>query len=128
MASRSAISTTSTISPKLTGWRWSALMPAVGLVALLLGGLGGAVYHIGSGRGTSAREFAEMVRGAMQVAGEIEFEAAQTRDQHVPALVSNPSLAMRVLGWQPCEDLKVRIRDAVKWWLARPIDHGEDAV
>jgi nucleoside-diphosphate-sugar epimerase len=87
----------------------------------------GAAYHIGSGRGTSVREFAEMVRAAMQVKGEIEFEAAQTRDQHVPALVSNPSLAMRVLGWQPRDDLEVRIRDAVKWWLARPIDHGEDA-
>ena len=87
----------------------------------------GAVYHIGSGRGTSVREFAEMVRAAMQVAGEIEFDTARTRDQHVPALVSNPALAMRVLGWQPRDNLEVRIRDAVKWWLARPTDREEDA-
>jgi polyisoprenyl-phosphate glycosyltransferase len=87
----------------------------------------GAVYHIGSGRGTSVREFAAIVRAAMDVPGEIEFDTARTRDQHVPALVSNPALAVRVLGWQPRDHLEVRIRDAVKWWLARPREREEDA-
>ncbi|MFN2572134.1 MAG: NAD-dependent epimerase/dehydratase family protein [Gemmatimonadales bacterium] len=87
----------------------------------------GAVYHIGSGRGVSVREFAMLVRAAMDVPGEIEFNTARTRDQHVPALVSNPSLATRVLGWQPRDDLEVCIRDAVKWWLARPTARDEGA-
>jgi nucleoside-diphosphate-sugar epimerase len=34
---------------------------------------------------------------------------------------------MRVLGWRPRNDLEVRIRDAVKWWLARPVTREEDA-
>jgi nucleoside-diphosphate-sugar epimerase len=81
----------------------------------------GAVYHIGSGRGTSVREFAAMVRAAMQVSGEIEFDVAETRDRHMSALVSDPALAMRVLGWRPINDLESRIRAAVDWWLARPV-------
>src|SRR5438105_4618551 len=43
----------------------------------------GAVYHIGSGRGTSVREFAAMVRASMDVLGGMEFDTARTRDQHV---------------------------------------------
>jgi polyisoprenyl-phosphate glycosyltransferase len=85
-----------------------------------------AVYHIGSSRGVSVRQFAALVGAAMDGPGEIEFDTARTRDQHVPALVSNPGLAMRVLGWQPGDNLEVRIRDAVKWWLARPIGHEEE--
>ncbi len=60
----------------------------------------------------------------MHVPGEIEFDTARTRDQHVPALVSNPALAMRVLGWHPSDNLESRIRAAVEWWLARPA-HSE---
>jgi nucleoside-diphosphate-sugar epimerase len=86
----------------------------------------GAVYHIGSGRVVSVRQFAEVVRMAMDVRGEIEFDTARTRDQHVRALVSNPALAMRALDWQPRDDLEVRIRDAVKWWLARPPGRDEN--
>lgn len=80
-----------------------------------------AVYHIGSGRGTSVREFAAMVRAAMHVSGEIEFDVAETRDRHVPALVSDPALAMSVLGWRPVNNLELRIRAAVDWWLAKPV-------
>jgi polyisoprenyl-phosphate glycosyltransferase len=86
----------------------------------------GAVYHIGSGRGVSVRQFAEVVRMAMDVPGEIEFDTARTRDQHVPALVSNPALAMRALNWQPSDNLESRVRAAVEWWLARPA-HSEHA-
>jgi len=87
----------------------------------------GAVYHIGSGRGVSVRQFATMVATAMDGRGEIEFNSADTRDLHIPALVSDPGLAMRVLGWRPIHDLEVRIRDAVNWWLARPPAREEDA-
>jgi polyisoprenyl-phosphate glycosyltransferase len=86
-----------------------------------------ALYHIGSSRGVSVRQFAALVGAAMDAPGEIEFDTARTRDQHVPALVSNPGRAMRLLGWQPRDDLEVRIRDAVKWWLARPTPHEEDS-
>ena len=86
-----------------------------------------AVYHIGSGRGVSVREFAAMVRAAMNVPGEVEFDAAETRDQHVSALVSDPRLATRALGWRPGDDLDSRVRAAVDWWLARPVQSRESA-
>ena len=60
------------------------------------------------------REFAAMVRAAMQVTGEIEFEAARKRDQHVRALVSDPALAMSVLGWCPVDDREVFMDEIVK--------------
>jgi dolichol-phosphate mannosyltransferase len=84
----------------------------------------GSIYHIGSGRRTSVRDFAALVREAMDVPGEIEFAAARTRDQHMPALVSDPTFAMRALGWQPAGNLESRIRAAVDWWLARPANGG----
>ena len=87
----------------------------------------GAVYHIGSGRGTSVREFAAMVGAAMGGSGKIEFNTARTADRKVRALVSDPALAIKQLRWQPRDDLQVRIRDAVKWWLARPAGPEEDA-
>ena len=84
-----------------------------------------AVYHIGSGRGVSVRQFAEVVRMAMDVPGEIEFDTAE-RAIACPALVSDPALAMRALNWQPSDNLKSRVRAAVEWWLARPA-HSEHA-
>lgn len=87
----------------------------------------GTVYHIGSGRGTSVRQFAASVAEAMGVSGEIEFNSTETLDRHIPALVSDPGRATKHLGWNPRDNLEVRIRDAVKWWLARPSEREEDA-
>ncbi|MEO8454265.1 MAG: NAD(P)-dependent oxidoreductase [Sphingomicrobium sp.] len=80
-----------------------------------------AVYHIGSGRAVSVRAFAALVRAAMGVPGEIDFDAAETRDQDVSALVCDPQLAMEALGWRPGDDLEARIGATVEWWLARPV-------
>ncbi|MEP7129598.1 MAG: NAD(P)-dependent oxidoreductase [Sphingomicrobium sp.] len=79
----------------------------------------GAVYHIGSGRGVTVREFAALVRAAMDVPGEIQFDAAATRDQDVPILVSDPARAINALGWCPTDDLQAKVRAATQWWLAR---------
>jgi nucleoside-diphosphate-sugar epimerase len=79
----------------------------------------GALYHVGSGRSTTVREFALV---AASVAGDprlIRFGAGETPDQDLPALVAEPSLARRVLGWQPEAVLEERIRAAAEWWLAR---------
>ena len=82
----------------------------------------GAVYHIGSGRGTTVKQFAQLVGAAMGAPGAIEWDSAQTRDRHIPALVSDPRLAMRALGWRRAEDLASRVRAAVEWWLERPLE------
>ena len=86
----------------------------------------GTIYHIGSGRGVSVREFAAMAAEALESVGDVEFDRVDTRDRNIPALVSDPGLAIKQLGWRPPDDLQVRIRDAVKWWLARPSGPEED--
>jgi polyisoprenyl-phosphate glycosyltransferase len=79
----------------------------------------GVVYHIGSGRATSVREFALT---AAQMAGDpslIRFGAGRTPDQDLPALVADPARAIRVLGWRPVLSLEQRIHAAAEWWLER---------
>jgi len=79
----------------------------------------GTIYHIGSGRGTTVREFAALVARYTGDAGRIRFEASITPDQELPCLVADPALARRVLGWSPTADLESRVRQAVQWWLNR---------
>jgi nucleoside-diphosphate-sugar epimerase len=80
----------------------------------------GRTYHIGSGVGTSVRELA--LRVATMVGGRelIRFGGAEAQDESVPILVSNPSLASEVLGWDPgFGALELRLRETVEWWLAQ---------
>lgn len=79
----------------------------------------GSVYHIGSGRGISVREFAMTVAGVTGNAGLIRFGSAKTQDRDLPCQVANPSLARRMLRWSPGDDLKGRIQSTVRWWLER---------
>jgi polyisoprenyl-phosphate glycosyltransferase len=79
----------------------------------------GAVYHIGSGRATTVREFA---LGVAEVVGDptlIRFGAGRTPDQDLPSLVAEPARARRLLGWRPHSSLEERLRTATEWWLAR---------
>ena len=78
-----------------------------------------AMYHIGTGRATSARELAEMVAGVTGHADLIRFGAGTTQDQDLPALTSDPGLATRMLGWEVDTPLEQRVRSTVEWWLER---------
>jgi polyisoprenyl-phosphate glycosyltransferase len=90
----------------------------------------GRIYHIGSGRATTVREFAQTIA---EVAGDpqlIRFGAGATADQELEALVADPALAQRVLGWTPAESLRTRLHAAAEWWLerlvlAKPPEHEE---
>jgi nucleoside-diphosphate-sugar epimerase len=77
------------------------------------------IYHIGSGRGTSVRELALDVASMVGHPELIQFGASTTRDEAVPILVSDPTLATDVLGWEPDLDLRGSVRKTVAWWLAR---------
>ena len=77
----------------------------------------GAVYHIGSGIGTRVRELALRVAAMVGGIDLIRFGAAETQDEAVPILVSDPSLATQTLGWRPELDLEARLRETVDWWL-----------
>ena len=79
----------------------------------------GTLYHIGSGRGVSVREFALDVAAYFERPDLVRFGDADTEDQGVPCLVADPTLARDRLGWNPDPDLERCVRDAVTWWLER---------
>lgn len=78
-----------------------------------------ALYHIGSGRGTTARDLALMVAGILGRPELVRFGAASTADEAVPTLVADPTLAGRELGWAPGPPLAERVAETVEWWLSR---------
>lgn len=78
-----------------------------------------ALYHVGSGRGTTVREFALMAAAYAGDAGLIQFGALETADQALDRLVANPSRAVRALAWHPDTDLERRVRHAIEWWRSR---------
>lgn len=77
------------------------------------------VYHVGSGRGTTVREFARMVADVTGHGGELRFGSATVPDAHLQELVSDPGLARRRLGWATPAPLEERVRRATEWWLER---------
>lgn len=79
----------------------------------------GIMYHIGSGLGTTTRDFALMVAAVTGNAHLIRFGAGQTLDQDLPCLVADPSRARRLLKWVPDGNLEGRVRAGVEWWLQR---------
>ena len=79
----------------------------------------GALYHVGSGRGTTVRELALEVARCLGRPHLVSFGAAKAADEDLPQLVADPSLASRRLGWRPDLDLETRVRAAVDWWLER---------
>jgi nucleoside-diphosphate-sugar epimerase len=80
---------------------------------------GDALYHIGSGRGTTVRDFALQVAEYVGRPDLVRFGALGTRDDDMPCLVADPSLARARLGWEPDLDLEGRVRSAVEWWRDR---------
>ena len=85
----------------------------------------GAVYHIGSGRATTTREFAAVVADVLGASELLEFGAVETPDQGLGSLVANPARARAALGWSVAVPLETRIRETVSWWLERRATHHE---
>lgn len=77
------------------------------------------VYHIGSGRGTAVREFAEMVADVTGNHRLIRFGDGAAPDGHIQRLVADPGLARERLGWSVPAPLEARVRRAAEWWLER---------
>ncbi len=77
-------------------------------------------FHIGSGVGTTVRDFA---RSIAEITGNdhlLRFGASATSDSRMPCLVANPSLAVRLLNWNPsAASLRERISENVRWWRPR---------
>ena len=79
----------------------------------------GAVYHVGSGRGTTIRQFAESVAALTGHADLLRWGARVAPDAGLPCQVADPGLATRVFGWNPVRTLEERIRATVEWWIDR---------
>ena len=90
----------------------------------------GAVYHVGSGRGVTIRQFAESVAAVTGHADLLRWGARVAPDADLPCQVADPRLAARVLGWNPVPTVEERIWATVEWWIdrwGRRVD-GEDKV
>lgn len=79
----------------------------------------GALYHVGSGRGTTARQLASMVAGQVGDPSLLRFGDARTTDDELPCLVADPDRARVALGWTPPTDLPAAVERVVDWWLER---------
>lgn len=91
----------------------------------------GTVYHIGSGRGTTIRDFAFRVADVTGGHDLIEFSVHDVPDGGLEVQVADPRRAREVLGWEASR-IDDAIQTMVKWWLERwglerpPLAEGED--
>lgn len=77
-------------------------------------------FHVGSGVGTTVREFAGSIAKLTGNEHLLRFGARATSDSWMPCLVANPSLAVRLLRWNPsAASLRDRIAENVRWWRQR---------
>jgi dolichol-phosphate mannosyltransferase len=74
------------------------------------------LYHIGSGNGTTIREFAIAVGQAMGKTHLIRPGKGKVLYAYPSRLVADPARARRWLDWYTSEPLYMRIQRAVKWW------------
>jgi UDP-glucose 4-epimerase len=75
---------------------------------------GAHAFNLGTGRGYSSLEVVHAARRVTEL--EIPYEMAPPRPGDPPTLVADPSLAGRVLGWQPVHsDLDSIISSAWDW-------------
>lgn len=77
------------------------------------------LYHIGSGRGTTARELACAVAELLDAAHLLRFDAVHTVDEELPRLVADPGRARELLGWSAPAELWDAVEEVVAWWLDR---------
>ena len=78
------------------------------------------LYHVGSGRPTTARELALIVAELVGDPSLLSFGGARTDDDELPSLVADPSRAREALGWAPSTELRYALERVVAWWLDRP--------
>ena len=82
---------------------------------------GARQFNLGINRGVSVLE---VIKACEEVTGvEIPYKMAPRRDGDPPELVSDASLAMETLNWNPeFSDIKQSIQHAWSWFEANPPD------
>jgi UDP-glucose 4-epimerase len=80
------------------------------LLALSAPGAAGGVFNVGSGRGTTVREVAELLRGMLRPgAGEGWARHEPARGEETRHSVADVSRARAVLGYAPATDLRAQL-------------------
>lgn len=82
-----------------------------------------AVYHVGSGTGTTVRRFALAAAEATGNPDRIRFGAIAAHDAALPVQVADASRARTALGWESHGNVEGRITAVARWWLER-LDKG----
>jgi UDP-glucose 4-epimerase len=84
----------------------------------------GSQYNLGTGRGYSVRE---VIRVCEEVTGKkISVRESARRPGDPPALVADPSKAMRELDWKPnYNDLHRIVETAWRWHQAHPMGYDD---
>jgi UDP-glucose-4-epimerase GalE len=86
----------------------------VAALELLLGGTRSQTVTLGTGKGVSIREVVEAIERVTKCAVPLEFGSRREGDP--AALVANPSLAERVLGWSAKHsDIDIIVATAWAW-------------
>jgi nucleoside-diphosphate-sugar epimerase len=78
-----------------------------------------ALFHIGTGRGTSVGRVAQLVSERLGRPDLVRFGVRATPDDSMEIQVANVSLARTRLGWSAGVDTETWVREAVDWWVAR---------
>jgi len=82
----------------------------------------GEVVQLGTGQEISIRDLASKIADIVGVPLQIELEERRLRPEasEVQRLVSDPSLALRMLGWSPTVTLDEGLRLTVEWMRTDP--------
>lgn len=91
---------------------------AYGRALAVPSGLGNRIYHIGSGVGTSVRDFAAVVAAAVGRPDLLQFGSLHSMEAEIPVLVANADRARHEMGWNAPDPI-ARLQQAAAWTLAR---------
>jgi len=82
-------------------------------------GAPGDVYNVCSGRGYSAQQVLEILRGLSHVKFEVQSDPARMRPSDVTLLVGDYSKFRSVTGWGPTIPFEVTLKDLLEYWRRR---------
>ena len=80
----------------------------------------GAIYNIGSGRGSTIREVVDLARERLGIAAEPRWGSYPNRSWDTTVWVSDNTKARQGLGWQCRHSLRTGFDTTVAWMKAHP--------
>jgi len=75
----------------------------------------GKAFNVGTGRKTTIKELALLVKEVLKITAEPEFGKMKNRNWDLPDWYANPKLINNELGWKPMISLKDGIIETINW-------------